>query len=391
MNFCKSCVMPDTKPDLPFDSDGVCNACRNFERKHGVHAVSIDWSERKQQFEKIIAEHKGKSPSGYDCLIPVSGGKDSTYQVHMMKNVYGLNPLCVCFEPTIPTDIGRENLRMMNKLGVDLIHFKRNPLVYDKMVMEGFKRVGDNEWPNHLGIFTTPFHFAVKFEISLVIWGECPQTEYGGPNSAASDAHELNQRWLNDFGGLIGNRPEDMVSESLGITSQDMNMYTWPKEEDLERVGVKGLFLGFYHKWDVPRQLKIVQDLGWKTRLNRVETTYEDYENIDCYSMHVHDYLKYVKFGFGRATDDACRDLRNNVIDRDQAVRLVEAYDGKYPIEAVRRFCSHFEISQAEFDEIVDGFTNRSLFITDGENFKRDIDFSLVMKEKFSARRRCPI
>jgi len=390
MKYCKQCVMPDTKPDLPFDESNVCDACRNFERKQGGHADPIDWDARKTEFENIINEHKGKNPLGYDCLIPVSGGKDSTYQVYVMKEIYGLKPLCVCFEPTLPTEVGRKNLNMLNRLGVDLIHFKRNPIVYEKMVLEGLKRVGDQEWPNHLGIFTVPFHFAVKFNIPLVIWGECPQTEYGGPNAKASDASELNKRWLNDFGGLIGNRPEDMVSDELGITQDDMKIYTWPEEEDLERVGIKGLFLGYFHKWDVPKQLEKVISLGWSTRLNRVETTYEDYENIDCYSMHIHDYLKYVKFGFGRATDDACRDLRNNIIDRDQALRLVEAYDGKYPIEAVRRFCEYFNLEQNEFDKIVDGFTNRALFeMKDGE-FVRDIDYSLVMKKKYRDLRRNP-
>ena len=390
MKFCKTCVMPDTKPDLSFDLSGVCDACRNFERKHGKHAQSIDWAARKAVFESIVNDNRGKNPLGYDCLVPVSGGKDSTYQVYVMKEIYGLKPLCVCFEPTLPTDVGRQNLNMLNRLGVDLIHFKRNPIVYEKMVLEGLRRVGDNEWPNHLGIFTVPFHFAVKFEIPLVVWGECPQTEYGGPNPTASDASELNKRWLNDFGGLIGNRPEDMVSSELGITEEDMKIYTWPKEEDLERVGIKGLFLGYFHKWDVPKQLDLVKSLGWSTRLNRVETTYEDYENIDCYSMHIHDYLKYVKFGFGRATDDACRDLRNDLIDRGQAVRLVEAYDGKYPIEAVRRFCSHFKLSQSEFDKTVDGFTNRALFEMREDKFVRDIDYSLVMKEKFRHARRMP-
>jgi N-acetyl sugar amidotransferase len=390
VKFCIKCVMPDTKPDLTFDERGVCDACRTFERKHGSAENSIDWAERKKEFESIIEEHKGKSPSGYDCLIPVSGGKDSTYQVYFIKEVCGLNPLCVTFEPTLPTRIGRKNLDMLNRLGVDLIHFKRNPIVYEKMVMEGFRRVGDNEWPNHLGIFTTPFHFAVRFKISLIIWGECPQMEYGGPTEARQ-AKTLDKRWLYDYGGLIGNRPEDMVSEKLGITLRDLSMYIWPSKEDLEEVGVRGIFLGAYFKWDVPKQLQIVKDLGWETKIDRVETTYEDYENIDCYSMHIHDYLKYVKYGFGRGTDDAVRDLRNHLIDRAQALRLVEAYDGKYPIESVRRFCTRFKLSQEEFDKICDEFTNKALFEMKDGKFVRDMDYSLVMKEKFRELRRNPV
>jgi N-acetyl sugar amidotransferase len=379
--------MPDTKPDLTFDDQGVCDACRSYERKHGDHNDNIDWDLRKKEFDSIIEDVRKKSQSEYDCIVPVSGGKDSTYQVYFIKEICGLRPLCVCFEPTLPTKVGRENLKMLNRLGVDLIHFKRDPIVYEKMVIEGFKRVGDNEWPNHVGIFTVPFQFAVRFNIPLLIYGECPQQEYGGPTESRS-AKYLDKNWLNNFGGLIGNRPEDMASEESGIDIKDLSMYIWPSDEAMERVGVKGLFLGYYFKWDMPRQLEIVKKLGWSTKIDRVETTYEDYENIDCYSMHIHDYLKYLKFGFGRATDDAVRDLRNKLIDRNQALRLVEAYDGKYPIEAVRRFCKHFKMSQDEFDNICDGFTNKALFENDSGLLKRDIDHSLVLKEKFRQLRR---
>jgi len=381
--------MPDTKPDLTFDEEGVCDACRTWERKHGIKDP-IDWDARKKEFEKLIAKHKRDDPRKYDCIVPVSGGKDSTYQTHIIKNVYGLKPLCVCFEPTLPTKTGRKNLDNLNRLGVDLIHFKRDPVVYEKLVMEGLRRVGDNEWPNHIGIFTVPVIIACKFEVPLIIWGECPQTEYGGPTPAARSAKILDQRWLNDFGGLIGCRPEDMISKKLGLTINDLTPYIYPPKEELERVGVVGVWLGYYFKWDVPRQLKIVKKLGWKTRIDRVEVTYEDYENIDCYSMTVHDYLKYVKYGFGRATDDACRDLRLGLITREEAIRLMERYEGKYPIEAIRRFCKHFKITRKEFDRICDTFTNKALFERKDGKFKKDIDGSLIMKRKYIELRRNP-
>lgn len=148
MKFCTSCVMPDTKPDLHFDEHGVCDACRSQKSKD----TEIDWEVRKQEFLEVVSKNK-KNPN-YDCIIGVSGGKDSTFQVQSVLDM-GLNPLCVCFEPTIPTQIGRQNLANLNALGVDLIHIKRNPKVYKAMIKEAMKRVGDCEWPNHLGIFTT--------------------------------------------------------------------------------------------------------------------------------------------------------------------------------------------------------------------------------------------
>lgn len=166
--FCAKCVMPNTKPDLHFDEAGVCDACRSAETK----ATTVNWLARKQEFEEIIKRYRHPNELAYDCLIPVSGGKDSTYQVHMMKNVYGFHPLCVCFEPTIPTALGKKNLDNISKMGVDVIYFKKNYHVYKKLVVESFRRVGDNEWPNHVGIFTVPIHFAVRFNIPLVVWAE---------------------------------------------------------------------------------------------------------------------------------------------------------------------------------------------------------------------------
>ena len=160
MRFCTKCVTPDTRPDLTFDNDGICDACISVERK-----TEIDWEKRKLEFESLINSKQNKN--NYDCVIPVSGGKDSHLTLYFAKEVYGLNPLCICFEPTLPTDIGRENLNNINTIGVDLIHFKRNPIVYDKMILEGLKRVGDNEWANHMGIWSVPVHFAINLNIPL--------------------------------------------------------------------------------------------------------------------------------------------------------------------------------------------------------------------------------
>jgi len=375
--------MPDTKPDLTFDEEGVCDPCRTYEKKHGTHADPIDWEQRKEEFEvEIVARYKQKDPSRYDCIIPVSGGKDSTYQVYFLTRVYGMRPLCVCFEPTLPTKIGRRNLENLRRLGVDLVHFRQNPIVYEKMVLEGLRRVGDNEWANHLGIFTVPFHFAVKFNIPLIVWGECPQMEYGGPTDARNK-RILDQGWLFDYGGLIGNRPEDMVSEKLGITLSDLQMYIYPSREEIEQVGVKSIWLGQYFKWDLPRQLQIVEEeCGWKRKSSRVETTYCDFQAIDCSSMTIHDYLKFPKYGFCRATDDACRDIRNGLITREEGLRLVEKYDGRYPLAVIKKFCQHFHITREEFDAICDGFTNKALFEFAEGKFLRDADGSLVLRKK---------
>lgn len=367
--------MPDTKPDLHFDENGVCDACQSQKSKNS----EIDWEKREEEFLNLIKQHK--THPNYDCIIGVSGGKDSTYQVLKILEL-GLNPLCICFEPTIPTEIGRKNLDNLNNLGVDLIHIKRNPIVYKKLAKEAFIRTGDNEWQNHLGIFTTVPKFAVNFNIPLIIWGESPQIEYGGPASSKT-RNTLDRQWLEEFGGLLGNRVSDMVGVD-SLSERDLSLYTYASDEDIHRVGVTGLFLGYYFKWDLREVVKKSVEHGFSVQDRPVETTYENFENLDCYSNHLHDYLKYVKYGFGRATDNACLDVRLGYITREEAVRLVNKYDGRAPTKAIKKYLEYTGFTQKEFDKIVDSYTNKRIFKRDENGkFIRDIDGSLVRKEEY--------
>lgn len=392
MRFCSKCVMPDTRPDLRFDEDGVCDACRSAERKHGEHIESIDWDQRRIKFEEMVEKHRPKDPLRYDCIVPVSGGKDSFTTMYYAKVVYGLNPLCICFEPTLPTEMGRRNLNNLNKLGVDLIHFKRNPIVYDKMILEGFKRVGDMEWANHMGIWSVPVHFAINFNIPMVLWGESPQMEFGGAETVSKTNERIfNEDWLNDYGCLNGLRPQDMVDPGKGISLSDVKMYIYPSKENVARWGGVGVFMGYYFKWDYRENIKKIESIGWSRKKGRIENSYTDHEKLDCLSNNLHDYLKYCKYGFGRATDSACYDIRNGVIERVQGVRLAEMYDGRYPKECIEVFCEHFKITQKEFDDICDSFTNRAVFETKGGKLVHDIDGSLVMKQKYVELRRNPV
>ncbi|EAI4429058.1 N-acetyl sugar amidotransferase [Campylobacter lari] len=375
MKFCKKCVMPDTKPDLHFDNEGVCDACRSQEAKN----QEIDWKKREEEFLNLVKKYKMHPV--YDCVIGVSGGKDSTFQVLKCLEL-GLSPLCVCFEPSIPTKIGKKNLKNLNNLGVDLIHIKRNPLIYKKLSREALVRTGDNEWQNHLGIFTCVPKIAVAFGIPLIIWGESPQIEYGGPASS-KEKNTLGREWLEEFGGLLGNRISDMIGVD-GIREKDLYFYTYPSDEELQRVGVTGLFLGYYFKWDYKYNLKISKENGFKTSTKPVETTYENFENLDCYSNHVHDYLKYCKYGFGRATDNACLDIRLGYISREEGVRLVNKYDGKPPKKAIKKYLEFSGFSEKEFEKIVDSYTNKKIFKRDENGkFLRDSDGSLIKKDEF--------
>ncbi|MBI5644485.1 N-acetyl sugar amidotransferase [Candidatus Kaiserbacteria bacterium] len=373
MRYCTHCVMPNTKPDLSFNEEGVCDACLSAE-----HKKEIDWSAREVEFRELAQKFKNKSASNYDCVIPISGGKDSHYQVYMARK-YGLNPLMVNFEATLRNDLGRKNLENIRQFG-DVIEFKKNPDAYKKMCLEGLRRVGDHEWPNHIGIFTFPIRVAVQFGIPLVIWGENSQLEYGGPK-AARMKNVLDRRWLEEFGGLLGLRVDDLVG-AQGLTQEDLISYFYPSDEELKKAGIFGAFLGYYFKWDARPQVELMKTLGFSIKEDGpVEGTYTNYENLDDAVVAIHDYLKFVKFGFGRATDHACLDIRNKRLTRNEAVKLVTQYDGKWPHIAVAEFLRYFALSLEEFDQIVDSFTNRSLFETDADgSFKRDADRSLIKR-----------
>lgn len=378
--YCTKCVMPNTKPDLFFDKEGICDACRSAEIKNSK-IKGINWESRRKEFEKIIAKYRSKDGSNYDCIVPVSGGKDSHYQAYMMKVVYKMNPLLVCFEQTKITELGRKNLENIRQFG-DLVYFKKNPDIYRKMVIEGFQRVGDNEWPNHIGIFTVPVKMAVHFNIPLLIWGENSQLEYGGPASSTQKNY-LDRRWLEEFGGLLGNRIDDMLGVD-GITKKDLLPYRYPDDKDLKGVGVTGLFLGYYFKWDARKQTDLmVKEYGFNLKQNGpVEGTYTNYENLDESTVGLHDYLKFTKYSFGRATDHACLDIRNGRITRKKGLELVKKYDGKYPHYAVKNFIEYTGMTKKEVDKTIDQFTNKKMFMCDKKgNLARDKTGNLIKND----------
>lgn len=375
VRYCNNCLFPETKPDLHFTEQGLCSACIAAESKD----EGIDWTQREKDFNTIIDKFRLKNDEiGYDCLIPVSGGKDSTYQAYFMKEICGMNPLCVCFETTKVTELGQRNLDNISKMGIDVIHFKKNHNAYRSMVKEGFIRVGDEMWPNHIGIFTIPINIATKFKIPLIIWGENPQQEYGGPLESI-ERNKLTRRWLEEFGGLLGNRIQDMIGVD-GLTAKELTPYFYPSDEELEATGITSIFLGHYFFWDARKQLDVVMKHGFEVKEDGpVEGTYTNYENLDEEMHGLHDYLKFVKYGFGRATDHACIDIRNKRITREEGLELVKKYDGKYPHLSINAFIEYSGMTKEEIDAILDSYTNPVLFkMNDDGTFAKDVDGNLV-------------
>ena len=372
LTYCKRCVMPDTKPDLSFDAEGVCNACTNFEKRAG-----IDWDARRRELGKILDRYRNRGGTYWDCVVPVSGGKDSTYQVYRMLEL-GMTPLAVTATTCHLSDVGRANIDNIKRLGVDHLELSPNPRVRAQLNRIGLTEVGDVSWPEHVGIFTIPVRVAVQMEIPLIIWGENSQNEYGGP-AAAGDNQVLTRRWLEEFGGLLGLRVSDLKEYS--IEPKDLIPYTYPEDASLERVGVTGLFLGHFLPWDGYTNALISQANGFRTLPNTVEGSVVNYENLDNHQTGIHDYFKYLKFGFGRATDIACLHLRRGRISRQDAVRMVLERDGMFPWSYLGKPLSEIlaplGLTVDEFRRICDRFTNRKLFkmAADG-TFERNQDGS---------------
>ena len=361
LTYCVRCVMPHTKPDLHIDEEGVCSACRFIEQRH-----AIDWNRRQQELMDLLNGYR-RHGANWDCIVPVSGGKDSTYQVIRMLQ-FGLNPLCVTATTCDLSELGRRNIESLKRLGVDHVQFSPNPLVRAKLNRIGLTEVGDISWPEHVGIFTIPVRAAVQYQVPLIIWGENSQNEYGGP-AADSANNVLSRRWLEEFGGLLGMRVSDL-SEAYGIEPRHLLPYQYPSEEDLQRVGVTGLFLGYYLPWDGLSNALIAQANSFATFEGPVEGSIVNYENLDNHQTGIHDYFKFLKFGFSRATDIACLHVRRGRITRQDALAMVKARDGRFPWtylgKPLKDILDPLEMSVDEFIRICDRFTNKKLFKRDG-------------------------
>ena len=367
MRYCKKCLYPDTKPQIIFNDEGICSACVNHEKKE-----IIDWNEKRQEFEEILDKYKSKNKTNYDCIIPVSGGKDSHYQTYVIKKEFGLNPLVINFHPHDQTELGKKNLENLKKIGVDCIEFSPNPEVYLKLARFGLKELGDFQWPEHLGIFTIPVQMAVKFNIPLIIWGENPQLEYGQPTDVNKDTI-LDREWNEKNGGYFLDKikPKDMVK--YGFQLDELRPYIYPTDEEIRRVGVTGVFLGSYLKWDIFKQLDIVKKIGFKESADKKEGTYDGWENLDVYFTVFHDYFKFLKYGFGRATDHASIEIRYGRITREEGLELVKKNEGKIPRQYLKEFLEFADISMDEFLGICSKFTNKKIFkVDDQQNIIQD-------------------
>jgi len=379
MKYCSNCFLPSTKPQLTFNEKGICSACLNYWNR-----PNIDWKKRKDTFLDIIHEIKKNNHSNnWDCVVPVSGGKDSTYQALKLREL-GLNPLCVTATTCDLSELGRKNIENLKQLGFDYIEFSTNPLVRKKLNKIGLEMIGDISWPEHISINTIPITIALKYDINLIIWGENSQNEYGGLDNAAK-ARELTWEWLMQFAGFVGLRISD-IEGMYGLEKKDLIPYYYPSMEEIKKAKIQSLFLGYFFPWSGYENYEYVMKHGFTTYDKWVEGSYENYENLDNFQTGIHDYFKFLKFGWSRATDILSMAIRRKQISRAQAFEIIKERDGKYPSsylgKSLKQILSHIDMSIEEFDSICDKFTNKEIFLCNnkGELIK-DESKSLIKKK----------
>ena len=380
MKYCKRCLYSDKKPDLKFNEHGVCSACLCYENRENV-----DWDKRKEEFIELLEKHKSKDGTNYDCIVPCSGGKDSTYQVWKILEL-GYNPLVVFVTTCELSELGRKNLEnIKNNFDVDVIEICSNREIRYKLNKYCLETLGDIQWPEHVGIFTMPFHIAVKYKVKLLIWGECPQNEYGAVGQLGGDDNILDRKWMEEFGGLNGFRISD-AEIILDLPHNKILPFIYPEDKDIKELGITGVFLGYYFEWDEYRNLIIATANGFTSYPNNCENSVVGYVGLDSNHVGIHDYFKYLKFGFSRSTDHLSMYIRRKLISREDSVALIKNADGLYPSTylgmKLEDILQKIDMTVEEFNKICDNFTNRDIFQYDDDkkDFVRRPDGSPKLK-----------
>ena len=344
---CTKCTLPITWETLNFDQNGVCNICRNWEAK----TESVDWEERERILLKIFEGVKERNKDReYDCIVPFSGGKDSTYTLYAVVRKYGLKPLVVSFDHGFYRPKTIENrTRTFKKLGVDVINFTPNWKIVKKLMLESLIRKGDFCWHCHAGVFSYPMQFAVKFNIPLLIWGEG-----GGEYETYFRYAELEEtdEWKYNRRIIMGMRAEDLAG-FINVELRDLSPFIYPSKEELDKVGVKSLPLGNYIQWNQEEFAETIQkELGWN--YDEVESLYPDelgFDKVECMMTGIRDYIKYLKRGFSRITHRTTIDIKQGRISRDEGLALIRKYEHRKPA-SLPIFLKILDLSEEEFNRI---------------------------------------
>ncbi len=354
IKWCKSCVLSDSRPNIYINIDGECNACKNHKKKK-----KFNWSKGEIKLSRLFKSIKKKRRS-YDCLIPVSGGKDSTWQTVTCLR-YGLKPLAITYKSPGRNKSGSDNLNNLISLGVDHIDFTLNPKIEKHFMLKSFKKKGATAIPMHFLIYNLPYKFAQLFNIPLIIWGENPAKEYGFLK--AKDLKLDNSSFWKKHGALSNTMLHNWHDSTL--SAQNLSIVALEKKNK-----ARSIFLSDYIEWDPVKVKKIAQKKGFKFP-GKVKTGIYDFADIDCDFISIHHYLKWYKFGITRAFDNLSIEIRNGRISRNKALELLKhSLKFKRPNSDIVKFSNYIGISIKRFNSICEKFRNKKIWKKKGNTWK---------------------
>jgi N-acetyl sugar amidotransferase len=353
LKWCSRCLSMSTRPRITFNDDGVCNACLWTESKK-----TLNWGPRQKELDSLIGRHK-KGGGEFDCLVPVSGGKDGSYVAHTLKTKYGLNVLTLTVTPPLPLALGEENLKAFVKSGFN--HISINPPFEPMRVLNktGFKELGFPYYGWLTAIQSAVVRMAVHLDIGIIFYGEDGEVEYGG--STETNKNPIyNMDYMKKIyleGGY------ERVIKASGLSDNELYFFRFPEVSKDSPLSMDITHWSYFENWDPYRNYLVAKEFCGLKEADSVNAgTFTNFSQNDQALYALHTYLMYLKFGFGRANQDACIEIRRGAMDRDQAVNLVRLYDGQYPNQYLEQYLDYFEMSEAEFEEVLDKWANKDLF-----------------------------
>jgi len=362
VHVCHRCLMPSTRPRIVFDESGVCNGCLNADAKD-----DINWAARKAEFEQLVEENR-PAKGHYDCIVPWSGGKDSSAIAWRLKHDYGLNPLLVTFSPMIPTEVGVHNREALLRAGFDHLLIRPNQRVARHLAQRFFRERGNPKVAWDAGVTATPMQVAVRYEIPLIFYAEHGESEYGG--RVLSEVHRKMRDMAEFLEHQVGDDPMNWVDDVA--EEHDLAPMLYPDMEDVERVGVKALYFGYFHRWDVYKNYELIRDaIDFRTAPGgRTDGTFTNYDSLDDKIDNLYYYMQFIKFGFGRTTRDASRMIQLGHITREQGLEYVRQYDDEFPHTDLADVLEYLDLDQAGLEELVDMHRNSEIWEMTGNGWR---------------------
>ena len=364
MKYCSRCCYPEnTRPTMMFDENGVCSGCIAFENRQ---TQDVDWEVKKQELQELLDEYKQKARknnSPYDCIIPVSGGKDSHYQAHLLTKVFKMRPLFVTYNHAYNTKLGIRNLtNMLEKFGCDLLRYSTNPVTARKLSSFMLSKVGDITWHYHAGIMTFPIQTAVRYKIPLIVWGDHGESMYFGRNNLSDNVEFTKKNRQEHL--MRGFEPEDILDdpENKEITRQDLGPFFYPSDEEIESIGVRGIYLSNYDPFNFDEHTKfVIENYGFETMQER-EAHINLHEKTDDFMQDTHNYLKYLKFGYGRITDQVSIHIRERRMSREEGIDWIERKEYLKRPKNLDVFLKFVGLTESEFLDKIEHLRDETIW-----------------------------